>query len=538
MRRGGFTLAACSSLAIAACSAPNVQVRALPDPAAKLRQGGNELANARSMLALGNAGLALEGFRTLRITQPTNPDVYAGIAECYVAMGRYDLARTNYETALAYTPHDPALLAALARSLDNQGETERAAAVREELTHLANPPAQPKSIETATAQAIAPVNAASPQLAPQVGSITVKLPPVRPLVSAASQQSLQSVVAQVKVEEPTSPLAAVPKPVVALAKAELPPVATPRPTATESEAAAVHLQPSTVAVTVEIGRVAVRTADESVLKIPIPAIAASAPIAATIEEPTVHLQPSTAFVPIELGRSAVRTADTSALKTPVPVIVIAQPEPLKMTVAAEPVVPSRPAAPKTPVPAAMTLVARPTVPSAELPKASALVAQLIAMEPAIKPRDPDLQAMEQDFANGPRLERISSREVALVTTPTPLWKRQMASAPAQHAAVQWLPIRSAEARPAIQLLNAARTQGLAASSRMALANRGWRRIDIGDFGEVRQRSLVLYSGDHAPLARRLAAQFSCKAIKVDGKPAVIVLLGRDAASKKASSLKA
>jgi hypothetical protein len=73
---------------------------------------------------------------------------------------------------------------------------------------------------------------------------------------------------------------------------------------------------------------------------------------------------------------------------------------------------------------------------------------------------------------------------------------------------------------------------------MALANRGWRRIDIGDYGVVRQRSLVMYSGDHAPLARRLAAQFGCKAIKVDGKPAVIVLLGRDAAWKKASSLRA
>jgi hypothetical protein len=490
MRRGGFTFVACSSVAIAACSAPNVQVRALPDPAAKLRQGGNELANARSMLALGNAGLALEGFQTLRITQPTNPDVYAGIAECYVAMGRYDLARSNYETALAFAPHNPALLAAFANTLENQGETDRAAAVREELAHFANPAVRSAPVETVAAPAAAPVQEASLPLAPRVGSITVKLPPALPLVSATSQQSLQAMVVPVKIAEPANQLAPDPKPVVALAKAELPPVATARPIATASEAPAVHLQPSTAAVSVEIGGAAVRTADMSVLTMPVPAIA------------------------------------------------IAEPKLPKMSVVAEVVVPSRPAALKPPVPAAMTLVAKPNDPSTELPNVHALVAQLIAMQPAIKPRDPDLQAMEQDFANGPRLERVSSHEVALVTTPTPLWKRQMASVAPRHASVQWLPIRSAEARPAIQLLNAARTQGLAASSRMALANRGWRRIDIGDFGEVRQRSLVMYSGDHAPLARRLAAQFSCKAIKVDGKPAVIVLLGRDAASKKASSLKA
>ena len=486
MKRGGFTFVACSSLAIAACSAPNVQVRALPDPAAKLRQGGDELANARTMLALGNVGLALEGFRTAAIMQPTNPDVYAGIAACYAAMSRYDVARSNYETALAYAPHDPALLAALARTLDNLGESGRAAALREELAHLASPAPRPQPQELA---AVAPVSSSQPAdvaLAPQVGSITVKLPPARPL---ASKQSLQSAIVPVKVAEAAMPEPAqVPQPDVAIAKAEPLRVATPK--AGDSEA------------------------------------------------PAIHLPPSTAGVPVELGQVALRTADPSAMKIPAPVVAIAAPAPPQVRAALEVAVPAKPVPSRTPVPAAITLVERPSVPSVGLPNAAALVAQLIAMEPAIKPRDPDPRAREQELGNGPRLERVSLGEVALVTTPTPLWKKQLASLAPRPAAVQWLPLRSAEARPAIQLLNAARTQGLAAWSRMALANRGWRRIDIGDYGEVRQRSLVLYSGDHAPLARRLAAQFSCKAIKVDGKPAVIVLLGRDTASKKASSRRA
>jgi tetratricopeptide (TPR) repeat protein len=489
MKRGGFTFVACSSLAIAACSAPNVQVRALPDPAAKLRQGGDELANARSMLALGNVGLALEGFRTVEIMQPTNPDVYVGIAECYAAMSRYDVARSNYETALAYAPHDPALLAALARSLDHLGETERAAAVREELVHLASPAAQPKPQLAALAPA-GPWQLRPVPLAPQVGSITVKLPPARPLASAAPGQSLQSMVEPVKIAEPAKPEPALAPMPVAIAKAEPPRIAAPKPVTVENEARA------------------------------------------------IRLQPSTAEVPVELGSATFRTLEASTLKMPVPAIAKAEAAPPKTTAAVEVAVPGKPEPPRAPVPAAVTLVGRPNDPYSGFRNASALVAQLIAMEPAIKPRDPDPRAPEQEIANGPRLERVSLGEVALVTTPAPLWKKQMASIAPRRAAVQWLPIRSAEARPAIQLLNAARTQGLAAWSRMTLANRGWRRIDIGDYGEVRQRSLVMYSGDHAPLARRLAAQFGCKAIKVDGKPAVIVLLGRDAASKKASSLRA
>lgn len=487
MKRGGFAFVASSSLAMAACSAPSVQVRALPDPAAKLRQGGDELANARSMLALGNAGLALEGFLKLRITQPANPQVYAGIAECYSAMGRYDLARISYETALAYAPHDPSLLAALASALEKQGETARALAVRAELALLTSAPSSPKPQQAAAVPVATQAEAATAPLSPQLGSITVKLPPARPLASAAAKQSLQTSITPIEVAEPAKPDAA-------------------------------DVAPAQLARTEPTPPLATRSVDA--------------------EKPSFHLQQSSRAVSVDLGGTRPVSARTAALTIPLSPIIVAEPEQSKMAAAVEATPPSKPTLPRAPLPAAVTLIQRPNVPSSSLPSASELVAELIAMEPAIKPREPEPRVEEEAIRTGPRLERISLGEVALVTTPAPLWKTQVATAAPHRAAVQWLPMRSAEARPAIQLLNAARTRGLAAWSRMALVNRGWRRIDIGDYGEVRQRSLVLYSGDHAPLARRVAAQFGCKAVKVDGKAAVVVLLGRDAATRKGSSLRA
>jgi hypothetical protein len=101
--------------------------------------------------------------------------------------------------------------------------------------------------------------------------------------------------------------------------------------------------------------------------------------------------------------------------------------------------------------------------------------------------------------------------------------------------VQWLPLYRANGRPAIQLLNAARNQGLAAHTREALADRGWRKLSIGDAREIRERSLVLYSPEHKALAWRLAAQLRCKAAKVEGRERVVVLLGRDAAQRRPAS---
>jgi hypothetical protein len=92
--------------------------------------------------------------------------------------------------------------------------------------------------------------------------------------------------------------------------------------------------------------------------------------------------------------------------------------------------------------------------------------------------------------------------------------------------VRWVPLKGAPS--GIELLNAARFEGLAARTRMALADRGWHRIAIGNARKVRLHSLVLYGSARAHLAKRLAAQFRCRAVKVGNMRSLIVLLGRDA----------
>ena len=119
-----------------------LQVRAIPDQAAKLSTGAGDVAQAKALLALGSVGLALEGFRRTLRDQPSNAEAMAGIGACYAAMGRYDLAETNYEAALAQAPQDPKLLMALADSLEAQGKNPEAAMARTDALRItrASPP--------------------------------------------------------------------------------------------------------------------------------------------------------------------------------------------------------------------------------------------------------------------------------------------------------------------------------------------------------------------------------------------------------------
>jgi tetratricopeptide (TPR) repeat protein len=179
MRGGVSTFVCLASRAATGCATSaqraDIKVRPLPDAADKLRPGAGLLADARAQLALGNVGLALEGFRKALREQPQSAEAYSGIAKAYEAMGRSDLARANYEAALALTPRDPQLLTAVAVALDEQGRADAAAMARQEAASVAAPaePAlpQPRSNLPATVA---------------LGStITVQLPPARPAKLAA-----------------------------------------------------------------------------------------------------------------------------------------------------------------------------------------------------------------------------------------------------------------------------------------------------------------------------------------------------------------
>ena len=136
-------------------------------------------------------------------------------------------------------------------------------------------------------------------------------------------------------------------------------------------------------------------------------------------------------------------------------------------------------------------------------------------------------AVERPAGNGVRLERISLREVALVSrTEPPRWEGKTVTRTATSTTIRF----DKKPQPMVTLLNAARVQGLAARTRAYLTGRGFAGVRIGDAPAVRRQSAILYSQTDALRAERLAAQFGFALEKREGaKPGVTILLGRDAA---------
>ena len=199
MRGGIKALFVTAGLAATGCttSASDIKIRPLADPGSKLGARNGLLADASAQLAIGNVGLAIEGFRKALREQPDSIAALGGLAACYDEMGRYDLSRLNYEAALAIAPTDPVLLNSFAASLERQGKRLEALAVRAEAAQLASAadaldrtqaeaeaPAAP--IKVAAVAPAAPIRVAAvaqPAPAPVVigPSVTVTLPPPRPV---------------------------------------------------------------------------------------------------------------------------------------------------------------------------------------------------------------------------------------------------------------------------------------------------------------------------------------------------------------------
>jgi hypothetical protein len=217
MNRGVKSLLLVGSLATASCTtAPEqVKIRPIDDAGSKMRSGNDALADAKGQLAIGNTGLALEGFRRASRERPNNAEAFAGMAACYDIMGRYDLAQSNYEAALALQPRNPALLTAFAVSLERQGKTDAARETRAEVAQLNSAAAaldqtpaeidDPATIRMAegpvpiraaatpivtavkTAEVTAPRMVAASRIAPVASApvVTVVLPPALPVVQVA-----------------------------------------------------------------------------------------------------------------------------------------------------------------------------------------------------------------------------------------------------------------------------------------------------------------------------------------------------------------
>lgn len=521
MNGGSKLLATTAVLALAGCgSEGKLEIRAIPAPvSATAKPVPTRIAEANGYLAVGNVGLAVESFRKALREQPDSVDALVGLAASYDGMGRFDLARRYYEQALAIVPKDARVLTAFARSLDAQGRGEEAAAVRAEISirlaaatppparvgpsvTIMLPPPQP-AVATATVLPAKPLPA---RVAPVAGrSVTVKLPPAQPIPAT-------------EVRRPAKPL---PAPAPAPADRPPPPPALP-PVTRVAVAAAKPLvvpQPPQSAAPMEVKVAAAPVATP-------PALLARKKLEAA--EAMAAVKPTPAIIaPKKVETAPARViAPTAPLSPPV---MVTRPT---LAEAARPAAPVAVPAPAAPVPAprpAAAPVAAPAVVARNILEAGEAATPAIAA-PTIVERK--VSAALPSPGSAPHLERMSPGEVALVTTGRPQWRSKIVARTAQSTTIRYVPLRKAEARPVqIRLLNAARQQGLAARTRAVLAQRGWRKLAIGDANRVRQTSLILYPANRRSMALRLSAQFGFPIAKRASGTELVMLIGRDATKR-------
>ena len=378
------------------------KVRAIESASSKIKGGPSALSEAQGLLHLGNPGLALEAFRKIQRERPSK-DALAGIAACYVAMGRDDLAKTNLEAALALAPRSAELLHSVALVMDRLGLNAEA--------------------ENARLQARS--NAAQPASG----------------LAVANEAVVQN----------------------------MPDHTLPLPAPTQDR--------------------------EIVLK----------------SEPLVPELAPTKYDDRAVVRAVEEARNYAEVRPPSSSVTVKLP-------------PARDASPTQSSPnhgeAARTVVqARRFV---DAPRLSSSVT--VKLPPA-------RIASAATHPAAPRLERLSAREVMLVTSAKPFWaptvlKRVQTS----YADPQWVALRPSQARPNIRLLNAARIQGLAKSARAGLIERGWRKIAVGDYAAVRARSVVLYPADKRRIGESLARHFGIASAQSKG-PTVTIIIGRDLAAR-------
>ena len=495
MRWGGNALLSTAVLATAACvtDSGKLAIRPLADPYTKATKAGTPaVAEGRGLLAVGSVGLAIEAFRKALRDDPKSVEALAGLAECYDQMGRHDLSQAKYEAALAIAPTDPTLLRTFAVSLERQGRFAEAKELRGEAaaveTAVIRPaPAAPLLVQAKPAPAPAKLAGVRPQPAP-TRIVTVQPQPTLPAAAAPMVEPQRTVVAQKPVQ-----LHLTSKPLVT------------------STAWAVDVAPITAPAPAPAASVTVKLPPAAPPLAETPKIASGA--APHVSTPKVAVAAPT---PVEAPKIAIASRPSV--------------EPVKAAaIVAKPVEPARiaPVAPPAVEPVKAAAAAAPSV-TVKLPPARPAAAPL--PEKRVEPAPRLIVAEAAPLKVGPRLERLSMGEVALLTDPRPRWRDQ-----ARQVAIgtrpRFVALAELQRSYGVRLLNAARHEGLAARTRLALNRQGWKSVTIGDSARIRQRSLVLYSEKTEKAARRLAAQFGFWIAREARPGPLTILLGRDWANR-------
>lgn len=471
MRRGVNAIWVTAALATTGCvtDSGKLTIKPVADPFIKAtRAGSPALAEARGLLAVGSVGLAIEAFRKALREQPDSVEALAGLAECYDHMGRHDLSQAKYEAALAIAPNDPTLLRTFASSLQRQRRYAEAAALRGEATEEAQRAA------VATQAPLAPVAVAQAQRAPAVARLVAEDTPLPSPPERAMAVQVRSAPVLSKTEWKIE------GPVIA------PPEATASVTVKLPEATPVRQMPVNVAIATPIRPDPVK-------------LTAATPI-----------RPE----PVKLATAAsVRAAPLPAEEfRPLPELA-----PARIEMAARPVTP------------AASLVGAVGAITVKLPEAAPATAMVVE-KPMSAP--PSLRVVrEASVRSGPRLERLSLGEVALLTSPRARWRTEVIREASISTPIRFAPLAQLKQSAGVRLLNAARHEGLAARTRLALNRQGWKNVAIGNSSRIREKSLILYSAETEQAARRLANRFGFWIAREARPGPLTILLGRDWANR-------
>lgn len=410
-----------------------------------------------------------------------------------MALHNVALALESYRNALREDPNSIDALAGMGAAYDRMGRYDLAGRNYEAAL----------AIEPGNTTILAMLAASLDQQGKPAAALAVRLEIKQRVAAAAAPVPVQ--VAEMAARGPAAPVAPAPPPPVAAPAAAAPVAIAEAPLpAPDLNAALPTITSAPLAValgTIAPAAVAAAFAPDE------PAKVSAAPAAPA---PTQLAQASQPARSVTIKLPAARAVAAPVIAKPTPAVSPATS--VKLAEVAPPKLPPAPApAPAKPQPAAP--VAAPPVALAMSPKAT---------------RPP--AALPVATGRGPRLERTSLGEVALISVRQSRWASLVVKQDRRSATVRFVPLRDASARFAsVKLLNAARIQGLAAKTRSTLFDRGWRGMAIGDAAAIRARSLVLYPAHRRTTALSLARQFGFEtAQRASGKD-ITVLLGRDAA---------
>lgn len=134
-----------AAIGIALLEAASAQARPMPTDGMRVNARntpaaeGDAYQTGRGLLAIGDVTGAMAAFRQALLEAPQSVDALNGVGICYDRLGRYDISRGYYDSALAIEPNSPLVLNNLGYSLYLQGQHAAAIPILQRAAEAGDP---------------------------------------------------------------------------------------------------------------------------------------------------------------------------------------------------------------------------------------------------------------------------------------------------------------------------------------------------------------------------------------------------------------